>query len=141
MLRITVDTNTLISAVIAKCNEFELLKAAKLGKIKIIVSHDILKEFLGVISRPKFGLSKKQIENVFKQILSITEIIIPDTKVSIIKEDPSDNMILECAEAAEVDYIISGDSHLLRLKKYKKIPIVRTFDILEMIKSLEMIKR
>ncbi len=134
MLRITVDTNTLISAVIAKGNEFELLKAARFGKIKIIVSHDILKEFLGVISRPKFGFSKKQIENVFKQILSITEIIIPSAKVSIIKEDPSDNMILECAEAAKVGYIISGDNHLLKLKKYKKIPIIRTFDILEMIK-------
>ena len=40
MLRVTPDTNTLISAFISEGNEYELLKSAKLGKIKIILSLD-----------------------------------------------------------------------------------------------------
>ena len=134
MLRVTPDTNTLISAFISEGNEYELLKSAKLGKIKIILSLDILKEFKDVISRPKFGFSKEQIKNVFKQILSISEIIVPKLKIRIIKEDPEDDRILECASAGNVDYIVSGDRHLLNLKNYKNIKIIRTFEVLKLIK-------
>jgi len=134
MLRVTPDTNTLISAFISEGNEYELLKSAKLGKIKIILSLDILKEFKDVISRPKFGFSKEQIKNVFKQILSISEIIVPKLKIRIIKEDPEDDKVLECASAGNVDYIVSGDRHLLNLKNYKNIKIIRTFEVLKLIK-------
>ena len=134
MLRITPDTNTLISAFISEGNEYKLLKLAKLGKIKIIVSINILKEFKDVISRPKFGFSKEQIKNAFKQILSISEIIVPKIKIKLIKEDSEDNKILECASAGNVDYIVSGDRHLLNLKEYKNIKIIRTFEILKLIK-------
>lgn len=134
MLRVTPDTNTLISAFISEGNEYELLKSAKLGKIKIILSLDILKEFKDVISRPKFGFSKEQIKNVFKQILSISEIIVPKLKIRIIKEDPEDDKVLECASAGNVDYIVSGDRHLLNLKEYKNIKIIRTFEVLKLIK-------
>ena len=55
MIKITADTNTLVSATIAKGNEFELLKLAKEGKIKLILSLGILNEFKNVISRAKFS--------------------------------------------------------------------------------------
>ena len=134
MLRVTPDTNTLISAFISEGNEYELLKLAKLGKIKIILSLDILKEFKDVISRQKFGFSKEQIKNAFKQILSISEIIIPRIKIKIIKEYPEDDRILECASVGNVDYIVSGDKHLLNLKEYKNIKIIRAFEALKLIK-------
>ena len=135
MLKITVDTNTLISAAITKGNEFELLKIVRLGKVKLILSPHILQEFKEVISRPKFGFSQEQITNAFKEIISISNLVMPLTKIDIIQDDPDDNMVLECAEAGKVNYIISGDEHLLNLKKYKDIEIVRTSDFLISIKS------
>jgi len=133
MLKITTDTNTLVSATIAKGNEFELLKLVKSKKIDLVLSPQILKEFKEVISRPKFGFSQEQVINVFKQIISISTIIMPSIKLSIIKIDPEDNKVLECAETGKVDYIISGDDHLLKLKKYKDIKIVKTKFILDII--------
>ena len=133
MLKVTADTNTLISAVISKGNEFELLNLAHKGKIEIVLSPPILKEFRNVISRAKFGFSEEQIDNAFKQLLNITTIVVPSIKLDIIKEDTSDNKILECAEAGRADYIVSGDRHLLNLGKYKNIKIVRTSDILKTI--------
>src|SRR3989338_7467919 len=97
MLKVVVDTNVLISATIIQGKQFEILKLAKLGKINLITSPNILKEFEEVISREKFGFSKEQVSLAINQILEIAEIVIPQQKVSIVKEDPDDNIILECA--------------------------------------------
>ena len=135
MLKITADTNTLISAATAKGKEFELLKFAYEGKIELVLSPSILKEFREVISRAKFGFSEQQVSNVFKQIINITTIVTPSIKLDVVKEDPSDNKILECAETGKVDYIVSGDNHLLKLKKYGNIKIIKTFEMLKIIRS------
>nr|MBA4405238.1 putative toxin-antitoxin system toxin component, PIN family [Nanoarchaeum sp.] len=134
MLRVTADTNILVSATICAGNEYELLKLAKLGKIKLMLSPHILAEFKGVISRPKFGFNDKQISEVSKQLLMVSEVVMPNIKVNVIKEDPADNHVLECALSGKADYIVSGDKHLLDLKKYEKVKIFRTWAMLKIIK-------
>jgi len=134
MLRVTAYTNILISAVIYEGNEYRLVKLAKLGKIKLVLSLEILKEFRDVISRPKFGFSMEQTDNVIEQIINLCEIVFPKIKFFAIKEDPDDNIILECAFAGKADYIVSGDKHLLELKKFKNIPIIKTSQFLELLK-------
>ena len=52
--------------------------------------------------------------------------------VDLIKEDPADNRILECAQTARSDYIVSGDKDLLRLRVFQDIPIVKIADFLVM---------
>ena len=135
MLKITLDTNILISATIVKGNEYNLLRLVKLGKIKMILSLSILKEFKEVISREKFGYSKRVIDDLLRQILNISEIVIPKKQINFIKEDPDDNRILECASAGNVDYIISGDKHLLKLKEYEGIKIIKTREMLGLLKK------
>jgi len=44
--------------------------------------------------------------------------------VEVVKEDPDDNRILECALAAGADIIVSGDGHLLGLPAYERIAIL-----------------
>ena len=48
-----------------------------------------------------------------------------------IKDDIDDNRILECAETANADYIISGDRHLINLENYNDIKIVSPKEFLE----------
>ena len=133
MLKVTPDTNILVSAVISKGNEFELLRLAHIGRIKVILSLQILKEFKDVISRKKFGFSDEKINRILKSIVNISAIVMPSNRIDLIKEDPADNKILECAETGKADYIVSGDGHLLKLKKYKGIEIVKTSNILKKI--------
>ena len=57
----------------------------------------------------------------------------PSNRINAIKDDPDDNMVLECSEAGKADYIVSGDDHLLNFKKYKDIKIVRTKFILDIV--------
>ena len=133
MLSFTLDTNTLVSATISHGNEYELLKFARGWKIRLFLSLEIINEFKEVISRPKFGFSEQQVDDVVKQLINLSEIIITWVVINEIKEDPDDNMVLECAIAAKVDYIVSGDKHLLNLKSYEGIQIIRTHQALEII--------
>ena len=133
MLRVVADTNVLVSAIIAKGNEYLLLKEAKLGRIRLVLSLQIINELKGVLSRPKFGFSNEQVESVVKHIISISEIIVATSIVYVVKEDPSDNKIIEATIDGEADYIVSGDRDLLRLQKFKNIKIVSSATLLRVI--------
>ncbi|MBI4164017.1 MAG: putative toxin-antitoxin system toxin component, PIN family [Candidatus Aenigmarchaeota archaeon] len=133
LLRATVDTNVLVSATISEGNPYKILKLSKEGKIALVISLDILKEFKGVISRPRFGFSQEQINNVLKHIISISEIVVPTTKVNFVKDDPDDNKILEAAVSGKSEYIVSGDRHLLDIKMYNGVKIVKPAEFLNLL--------
>ena len=48
----------------------------------------------------------------------MTEHVPPTATVDVVKEDPTDNRILECAQAGESEYLITRDKHLLKLKTF-----------------------
>ena len=132
MLRIVLDTNVLVSATIRRGNQFEILQLGKLKKIQIITSQEILDEVKEVLSRPKFGFPENQIKEIVEEIKNLSIIVYPTDKVDIVKEDPDDNRIIECAIAGKADYIISGDNHLLELKEYLGIKIVNSADFMKL---------
>lgn len=49
----------------------------------------------------------------------------------MIKEDPDDNLVLECGVAGNVDYIVTGDTNLLKLKEFRSIKIRTAKEFLE----------
>ncbi len=51
-------------------------------------------------------------------------------KLAVVTADPTDKIFLECALEGKVDYIISGDEHLIDLKVYEGIPIIKARDFL-----------
>ena len=51
-------------------------------------------------------------------------------QLDVVKEDPSDNRVLECAVSAGSDYIVTGDKDLLRLGRYDAIQIVSVSEFL-----------
>ena len=67
------------------------------------------------------------------EILEMSEIVEPKEKFDIIKEDPEDNIIIECAVEGKVDYIITKDTHLLNLKEFKGIKIITSKDMISLL--------
>jgi len=124
MIRLVLDTNVLVSALIStRSNPARLLDAA--GKnYSLFISKEILSELEGVISRDKFGFSSEKIDSAIEAILSFSEVVNPEIKLDVVKSDPDDNKILECAIACGASYIVSGDKHLLNLKEYENIKII-----------------
>ena len=131
-MRVVLDTNVYISAILFGGNCEEILRFAALGSYDLIISESILKELKGILDK-KFHWSKKQISETLSYIKGLAEVIKPDISLSVIKNDPSDNKILECALKAKAACIVTGDkAHLLPLKVYKGIKILSPSDFLRL---------
>ena len=133
MTQAVLDTNILVSAAIARGNEFELLELAKKGRYELILSTGILEEFEGVVSQERFGFTKNIREEIINNVIKIAKIVDSKGKIDAIKEDPDDNKIIECALEGKADYIISGDKHLLKLGKFQGIEVITTTKFLELL--------
>jgi uncharacterized protein len=124
MLRIVFDSNVYISALLFKGIPGKILEMAQKDKITLIVSDEIIAE-TEMILEDKFKWPRHNIDKFKRRLSDISENIRTDIKIDIIKERESDNRILECAVYGDANLIVSGDKHLLKLKSYKNIPIVR----------------
>src|SRR5262249_977168 len=129
-LRAVVDTNVYISAFLYPDRPvFQVILAASRGRYHLLTSPAILRE-VGKVMREDLGWEEQVRIAHLKTLTKAAEIVTPATTLEIIKEDPADNRILECAVDGRADLIVSGDQHLRRLKAYQGIPIVRPVDFL-----------
>lgn len=130
--RVVFDTNIYISAIIFGGNPRHCLQLARDKIIQLYASKMILLELAEKL-RVKFQWQEDDIREAIAGILVFAELIKPTRTVDVIKADPDDNMILECAEAAKADCIVSGDKkHVLSLKNYKSISILSAKEFLDL---------
>lgn len=133
-MKITVDTNVLISATFWNGLSSKILKKAELEEFELVLSDDILNEYLNVLNyseiKDKIDKNNLEVKLTIEQLLNFSEIVTPKVKLNEVKEDPSDNIILECALEGKVDYIVSQDNHLLKLKEFRGIKILKPDEFL-----------
>jgi putative PIN family toxin of toxin-antitoxin system len=133
VLKVVLDTNVLVSAVVYGGNPRKVLQAAISGAVDLSVSETIIKELQQVLQRPRFGLSVQFIQNTIAELTSIAEWVVPTKHHQLVDEDPSDNFVLDCAVAAEADYLVTGDDHLIRLKACGSVRIVNSQQFVEIL--------
>lgn len=123
-VKVVLDTNVYISAVLFGRKPEEIRRLSQEGKIELLVSEAIIAEVAEVLRR-KFDWESWQISQIINEIRETTTLVIPNQTLSVIEKDEDDNRILECAVEGKAQYIISGDkSHLLPLKEYQGIKIL-----------------
>src|SRR5216684_8412888 len=106
MIRAIIDTNVLVSALIAPSgNEALLLLAVKQGLVRPCFSSAILTEYSEVLARPKFGFSFAEIQALVDLLKNQGELFHPQP-VSGISPDPKDDKFLACALTAQVDFVV-----------------------------------
>ena len=127
----TLDTNILISALGWRGNPHRVLQKVVDGEIELFISTEQFEELARVLDYPKFDFTEEQKVRFKALILAIANIVEPKRRLDIVKEDPSDNRILECALVADVDFVISGDEHLLSLGQVERIKIVKANEFLK----------
>lgn len=123
-MRVVLDTNVLISALMFGGNPREILQKAIRGELKLCLSEAILSELGTVLQRPKFGFSMTTVNQLLSELAAIAELVVPSEEIALIASDPTDNRVLECAVEAAAEYIVSGDNHLLDLGEYTTIKIL-----------------
>lgn len=127
------DTNIYISALLFGGIPEELFELARDDKIELTVSSAILLE-LGRILQDKFHFKRQEILYALHEIRRIATVVVPKTKIDAIKNDPSDNRILECALTGQANYIVTGDKkHLRSLNQFRNIKILLPAEFIKII--------
>lgn len=134
-MRIVPDTNVLVSAIFWEGNQSKIIELVEMGKLTLITSLPILDELKKVLSYPKFALDEEKVNEQVEYYFFLAELVSPTQKVDLIQNHPSHNKFLECALEGEVEYIVSGDQHLLNLKEFKGIKIVNGEELLEILNT------
>jgi putative PIN family toxin of toxin-antitoxin system len=124
-MAVTFDTNVILSATlwdgsVAQKLLFDLIRK----EVKIYSSPSILEEYQTVLKRD-FEFSEEEISEILQNVLAFVELVIPTIKIEAVKDDPKDNHIVECAVESSSKYIITYDKHILNLKEYRGIRIIR----------------
>jgi len=130
-MRVVLDTNILISAIVFGGKPKIILEKAIRGDIQLVLSDPILEELQGVLLGKKFRYPTHVVVEIAQQLTSLAEIVYPEVEIVVIKNDPYDNRILECAVNGKAKYIVSGDSDLLLLKSYQNIDILTPDEFLK----------
>ncbi len=108
-MKVIIDTNVLISAAISgRTPEAVILWVVDRRDVQWIVSEEILTEYKGVLSRPRFKLSSTQQERWFQVLEEATTLVTVNMETNF-PRDQKHAKFLSCALASEADFLITGD--------------------------------
>jgi len=134
-MKLVLDANIFISSLFWGGNPRAVLERAINKLDELFISKEILNEIEEVIERPKFHTGRNETEYYIKSIEEITTKVAVKTKIRNGSRDKTDNKYIECGITADADYIISGDTYLLEMKKYGSIKIVSAKEYLEILQQ------
>jgi putative PIN family toxin of toxin-antitoxin system len=103
------DTNELVSAMISpRGNEARLLSLARAGLVRAVFSEAILAEYTAVLRRPRLKIRPSEVDRLLSELRYFGRLVKPTMVLKICPHEP-DNRFLECAEAADADFLITGN--------------------------------
>jgi putative PIN family toxin of toxin-antitoxin system len=110
MMRVVVDTNVVVSAYLSHGGYLAaVLDLAANRAIRMFVSRAILAEYESVLSRPRLNLEPVIVKEALAELRRISEVVEPMMVASAAGHEP-DNRFLECAQAAQADFLITGNA-------------------------------
>jgi predicted nucleic acid-binding protein len=122
-VKVVFDINVVASASFWRGALFDCLEAWAQGRCEAVVSPAPLAEYHEIIE-------ELRLEHPGRAFVKWVDAL-TDSAMLVFPTDRDDEMILECALAAEADYIVSGDKrHLLALRQFRGILIISLADFL-----------
>ncbi len=123
------DTNVVVSAALKPQGlPSKVLELVASRRIALFVSSEVLAEYHEVLLRPKLGLEPASVKKLLNEIREAAKLVRPKRRVSV-SPDEADNRFLECAEAAQADFLVTGNiRHFPR--QYQTIKVVNAREFL-----------
>ena len=133
-MRGVIDTNVFVSGIFWEGNFCsQLIEKWKSKKFELISSMEIIDELVKTLKDFKIQMSDSMIEDWRNLIIENSIIVESTSKIEVIKDDPDDNKFLEVAVDGKAELIVSQDRHLLNLKEYNEIKIVKPEEAVNLI--------
>lgn len=131
MIRVVLDTNVVVSALISPFgNEALVVHAIQTGRIVPCYSRAIAEEYSGVLKRPKFDFAPEVIEGLMNLLSSTGELVNPRRRRRL-SPDPNDDDFIACAMAAKADFLITGNKRHFPAHSYGSARVVTARELIE----------
>ncbi len=128
-MTVVFDTNILFSAAGWRGNPHRCVELARLQKVEAATCLELMQELAEKLEL-KLGFSPEQTADTLADYLSFLRVVeIPKT-LDAVPRDADDNAVLESALEGGATFIVTGDDHLLSLKNFRGIQIVRASEFL-----------
>jgi len=128
VLRIVLDTNVVISALIWGGTPFKLIEAAANGDVVLCTSPALLDELRSVLAREHLAARLERQHSSMEEAVALYAAlainVFPAEVPSVVPGDPDDDHVIAAAVAAAASLVVSGDGHLLALGQHAGFRIV-----------------
>lgn len=128
-MRVLLDTNVLVSAVLFGGLPQDLVERAFRGEFELVTSEALLDELEAVL-RDRFDRPAVLARALRDEVASIANVRRPP-QLPHVTRDPADDMVLAAALDGRADRIVTGDKDLLVLGAYREIAIVTVRQFVE----------
>ncbi len=140
MIRVVLDTNIIVSAtILRRGHSAQVLDLWREEKIELAVSLPILEEMRKVLKRARIikqqSMAQQDVKALIEGFRESGILTSGRLDLEVVREDPEDDKFIICAVEARADYIVSGDTHLLKLKEYQGIRIVPPREFLRLMET------
>lgn len=128
LLRVVLDTNVLVSALLFSGGPLGRLRAAwQRGAFAPLASTATVQELVRVLAYPKFRLDSAEQQEMLADYLPWATVVnVPEPPPSVPTcRDPHDLPFLHLGVAGKAGVLVSGDADLLALAAGRKQPAVR----------------
>ena len=133
-MRIVLDTNVVVSALIWGGTPYRLVQAAADGDIELCTSPALLIELRDVLGRAHLASRLAQQRSSIEQALGfygeLAISVSPLTTLRVVPGDADDDHVIAAALAARAELVVSGDRHLLSMGSHEGMPIVNVAEAL-----------
>ena len=122
--RVVYDTNVVVSAVLKARSVPAFVVALSLsGQIRPCLSPIIFNEYETVLKRPKFGFDILTVDAFLRDLRMTAIVVSPIHQVHMAPHEP-DNRFLECAQAAQAQYLVTGNKRHFSFAAFGRTQIV-----------------
>ena len=83
------------------------------------------------LSRPRLAIDSHKVTLALKRIRDAAQVVSPTETVTACT-DADDNIFLECAQAAEADYLVTGN-HRRFPDRWKKTKVISALELIELL--------
>ncbi len=132
VIRVVLDTNVILSAVLFRGKLSPILELWKKGRIGPVFSRETFQELQEALLYPKFALTSPEIKMILEEeILPFFSVVEDTAGLTGLCKDPDDDKFLSCAISASAHFLVSGDKDLRNIGKYRSVRILQPSDFLK----------
>jgi uncharacterized protein len=131
---IVLDTNVLLVSIPTKSLYRPILDALIAGKFDLILSNDILTEYIEVLERKTNTIVANNIGEMLLNLDNLKKVEVY-FEWKLIEKDPDDNKYVDAAIVGGADYIVTNDQHFNQLNavEFPKLNVISIDEFLNLL--------